>query len=96
MNLSYSAADERFRDEVREFLDTRLTQELRETGRLLTSVYADIDTMKRWHRILFERGWVAPSWPKEYGGCGWSVVQRYIFASELAAASAPPLSPMYW
>jgi alkylation response protein AidB-like acyl-CoA dehydrogenase len=94
VNLNYSADDERFRDEVRAFLDAKLTEELRETGRLLTSVYADIDTMKRWHRILFEKGWVAPSWPREYGGCGWTVVQRHIFASELAAASAPPLSPM--
>jgi alkylation response protein AidB-like acyl-CoA dehydrogenase len=94
MNLDFSPADAKFRDEVRSFLDENLSAELRETGRLLTSVYADRETMRRWHRILFEKGWVAPAWPVEYGGCDWTTVQRYIFASELASASAPPLSPM--
>ena len=32
---------------------------------------------------------MAPNWPKEYGGTGWSVTQRYIFDEECGAASAP-------
>jgi alkylation response protein AidB-like acyl-CoA dehydrogenase len=47
-----------------------------------------------WQAILHARGWAAPAWPVEHGGCGWSAAQRYIFASELAAADAPGLSPM--
>ena len=35
-------------------------------------------------------GWAAPGWPKEHGGCDWSLAQRYIFDAELVAANAPP------
>jgi alkylation response protein AidB-like acyl-CoA dehydrogenase len=94
MELNWSAADRRFRDDVREFLDAELTTDLREKGKKLTSVYADYDTGMKWQRILYRKGWVAPAWPKEYGGCGWSVVQRYIWASEASTAGAPPVSPM--
>ncbi|HJW41036.1 MAG TPA: acyl-CoA dehydrogenase family protein [Rhizomicrobium sp.] len=94
MDLGWSAADTRFRDEVRDFLADELTPELRRKGRALTSVYADYDTGMAWQCILHRKGWVAPVWPAEYGGCAWSVVQRYIWASETAAAGAPPLSPM--
>ncbi|HXC57236.1 MAG TPA: acyl-CoA dehydrogenase family protein [Rhizomicrobium sp.] len=94
MDLSWSAADLRFRDEVREFLAAELTPQLRKAGRSLTSVYADYEVGMAWQRILHRKGWVAPAWPKEHGGCDWSVAQRYIWASELAAAGAPPISPM--
>ena len=94
MDLSWSAADTRFRGEVQEFLAAELTPDLRRAGRSLTSVYADYDVGMKWQRILHRKGWLAPAWPVEYGGCGWSVAQRYIFASELAAAGAPPTSPM--
>ncbi|HZZ34274.1 MAG TPA: acyl-CoA dehydrogenase family protein [Caulobacteraceae bacterium] len=94
MELSWSKADNDFRDEVRAFLDAELTPELRRVGKGLTSVYADYEPTITWHRILHRKGWVAPAWPVEYGGCAWSVSQRYIWASELAAAGAPPLSPM--
>jgi len=60
----------------------------------MTSVYSDYATAMAWQRILHAKGWAAPAWPVEYGGCGWSIVQRYIFATETAAAGAPGLSPM--
>jgi alkylation response protein AidB-like acyl-CoA dehydrogenase len=94
MELSWSKADNDFREEVRAFLEAELTPELRRVGKSLTSVYADYEPTITWHRILHRKGWVAPAWPVEYGGCAWSVSQRYIWASELAAAGAPPLSPM--
>ena len=94
MDIAFSPADAAFRDEVRRFLDENLNERLREAGRLATSVYADRDIMREWHQILYRKGWVAPAWPVEYGGCDWSVTQHYIFSSELARASAPALSPM--
>jgi alkylation response protein AidB-like acyl-CoA dehydrogenase len=94
MHLRWSDEDKAFRHELREFLNTHLDDDLRAAGRLMTSVYADHRAAMRWQRILADRGWAAPAWPKEYGGCGWSVSQRYIFAREIAAAAAPPLSPM--
>lgn len=94
MELAMAAEDAAFRDEVRAFLDTHLTDELREAGRLTTSVFTDRDYNLKWHKILYEKGWVAPNWPEEYGGTGWSEMQKYIWSSECARAQTPNLSPM--
>ena len=94
MDLKFSPSDEAFRDEVRSFLDRALTAELRAYAARMTSVYAEKPISMAWQRILVAQGWAAPSWPVEHGGCDWSVVQHYIWQSELAAAGAPPLSPM--
>lgn len=94
MNLKFSATDERFRHEVQDFLGKSLTEDLRHYASTMTSVYADKQTSLAWQTALRQRGWAAPAWPPEHGGCNWSASQHYIFASELAAANAPPLSPM--
>jgi alkylation response protein AidB-like acyl-CoA dehydrogenase len=94
MDLAWSPGDLAFRDEVREFLAAGLTPELRTAGRLMTSVYADHDASLEWQRILHERGWAAPAWPVEYGGCDWTLTQHYIFSRETTLAGAPSLSPM--
>lgn len=94
MDLNWSPADLAFRDEVRAFLHDNLTDEIRDAGRLMTSVYAQHEASMKWQAILHRKGWVAPAWPIEHGGCGWSVLQRYIFTRERVAAGAPPISPM--
>ena len=94
MKLDWSEEDLAFRDEVRAFLAAELPAELRAAGSLMTSVYADPEASFEWQRILYAKGWVAPAWPVEHGGCGWTVTQRYIWARERIAAGAPPLSPM--
>jgi alkylation response protein AidB-like acyl-CoA dehydrogenase len=94
MDLEWSASERDFQQEVRDFLEARLTPELRRAGRLRTSVYPDHHASMAWQAILHERGWAAPAWPVQYGGCDWSPVQHYIFASECARADAPALSPM--
>ncbi|WP_396926944.1 acyl-CoA dehydrogenase family protein [Mycolicibacterium sp.] len=94
MDLSWSAKDLEFRDEVRAFLDEKLTPDLREAGRLMTSVYADHEASMAWQAILHERGWAAPAWPVEHGGCDWTLTQHYIFSRESTLAGAPSLSPM--
>ena len=80
MDLAWSATDSAFRDEVRAFLDAKLTPELRRAGRLMTSVYADHDASMQWQRILHEKGWAAPAWPVAHGGCDWSLTQHFIFS----------------
>ena len=94
MDLNLSAEDRAFQGEVRAFLEAELTPALREAGRRTTSVFTDRDWNLPWHRILHRKGWVAPAWPVEYGGPGWTEMQRHIFASECALAGAPSLSPM--
>ena len=94
MDIEWSPEEHAFREEVQQFLAAHLTDEIRNAGRLMTSVYADHDASLEWQHILALKGWAAPAWPVEYGGCAWSIAQHYIFARELARAGAPSLSPM--
>lgn len=94
MDLNLSKDDIAFQNEVRAFLNDKLTPELAEAGRLATSVFLEPEYTLAWQKILHTKGWVAPHWPEAHGGPGWSEMQRYIFASESARAGAPPLAPM--
>lgn len=94
MDLELGPDDLAFRDEVRAFLAGALTDELRAAARRVTSVFVDPRYSLPWQRILHAKGWAAPSWPKKYGGTGWSEVQRAIFAAACAEAGAPGLAPM--
>ncbi|WP_269620436.1 acyl-CoA dehydrogenase family protein [Zhongshania sp. BJYM1] len=94
MNIEWSISELKFRDDVRHFLLENLNDDLLNAGRLMSSVYAEHDASMRWQKILYDKGWLAPAWPPEYGGCDWTPAQHYIFASEKAAAGAPPTSPM--
>ncbi len=82
MNLDLTPADAAFRDEVRAFLDENLTPELADAGKRTTSVFTDKEWNLAWQKILYRKGWVAPSWPVEYGGTGWTEVTKYIGTSE--------------
>ena len=94
MDISFSAEHEAFREEVREFLNLALDEDLRDGARFCPGIFQDYDTNIRWHRILFDKGWIAPSWPKEYGGTGWDLLQRYIWSTETSLAGAPRVAPM--
>jgi alkylation response protein AidB-like acyl-CoA dehydrogenase len=89
MDLSYNAEELAFRDEVRGWLRSNLPAELRQK----VESYQELskDDLLRWHRILADKGWVAPDWPKEWGGTDWTVTQRYIFEEECGFAATPPL-----
>lgn len=89
MDLNYSAEELEFRDEIRNWLAENLPDDLREK----VETYAELtrDDLMRWHRTLARKGWVAPSWQKEWGGTDWTPVQRNIFDEECGFASAPPL-----
>jgi alkylation response protein AidB-like acyl-CoA dehydrogenase len=91
VDLNYSPEEAAFRDEVRAWLASNLPQDLK--ARVASYAHLSKDELLRWHRILAKKGWVAPAWPKEWGGTGWNVVQRYIFEEELGYAGAPPLIP---
>jgi alkylation response protein AidB-like acyl-CoA dehydrogenase len=82
-----------FRAEVRSFLAEQLPPELARAGRRATSVFSHPDHSVPWQQILTARGWGAIDWPVEYGGTGWSAMQKYIFSAECARAGAPSLLP---
>ena len=91
MDLNYSAEELAFRDETRSWLEKNLPAELRD--KVARYEHLSREDLLSWHRILAKKGWVAPSWPKEWGGTGWNVVQRYIFEEELGYVGSPPLIP---
>jgi alkylation response protein AidB-like acyl-CoA dehydrogenase len=91
MDLNYSPEEQGFRDEVRSWLNANLPADLKE--KVATYAHLSREDLLRWHRILAKKGWVAPGWPKEWGGTAWNVVQRYIFEEELGYVGAPPLIP---
>ena len=94
MDLSFSPAEREFQSEVRAFLKEKLTPDLHRSHALTPSVFSDPPVGNRWQKILFEKGWAAPTWPKEYGGPGWTLAQRYIWEVESALAGAPSVTPM--
>ena len=94
MDIRLLPEHERFRDEVRTFLDGALDDDLRDGARFCPGVFQDYETNIRWHRILYKQGWIAPSWPKQYGGTGWDLMQRHIWTTEASLAGAPGVAPM--
>jgi alkylation response protein AidB-like acyl-CoA dehydrogenase len=88
MELNLSKEDQAFRDEVRAFIAENYPAEMR-VPRPETDLTKE--QMMLWHKILHKKGWIAPLWPKEYGGPGWTLMQRYIWEQEagLAGTMAP-------
>jgi len=94
MDLHSTPEEEAFRAEVRAFLDEKLTQDLRARAAAQAGVFVGPELAMQWHRILYERGWIAPSWPEKHGGTGWSPMQRHIFEEECTLAGAPAIPLM--
>jgi alkylation response protein AidB-like acyl-CoA dehydrogenase len=89
-----------FRTEVREFIDKECEPGIRRRGfgamfggggwddiRMGTDEYRRRNGA--WAKKLSEKGWIAPAWPKEYGGAGMTVMQQFIFNQEMAVSGAP-------
>ena len=92
MDSIYSADDLAFRDEVRAFLRGNLPERTKRQTALGPTRVSKEQT-REWHKILYNRGWIAPNWPVEQGGTGWSPMQKHIFDVEYEAAGAPRISP---
>ena len=90
MDLRYSPEDEAFRLEVRTFIDANLPEDIRNRSRHGHGFRKE--DIVSWQRTLNRKGWAAYSWPKEYGGPGWSPTQRMIFQEETMMGNAPEVS----
>jgi alkylation response protein AidB-like acyl-CoA dehydrogenase len=81
-------ADRAFRQEVREWVAQNLPAELCNRPARI-----DPPELKPWHRKLYERGWIAPHWPKQYGGMGATLTQQIILFEEISRVGAPTPYP---
>ena len=90
MDTSFSPEDLAFRDDVAAFFDEAFTDDLRAR---LSDPKQYKDAIVEWQKKLYEKGWVAPNWPVELGGTGWTPTQNYIFDSERSTRSIPNTVP---
>jgi alkylation response protein AidB-like acyl-CoA dehydrogenase len=91
VDLRFSAEDEAFRAEVRQWLDDHLAGEfasLRGRGGP-GDEHADFEGRRAWERALGRAGWTCVGWPREHGGRGAGLHQQVIFYEEYARARAP-------
>ncbi len=88
MNLNLSDELISFRKTVRDYFMSVIPNDLKKRNYYLSYPPDDNDALL-WGRLLHKRGWSVPAWPVEYGGCGWSELQHYIFEDEWMACGAP-------
>jgi len=82
---------EQLRGEIREFVRTTMPSDiLRKSSQHLM---LNKDEYVRWMQALQSRGWAVGHWPSEYGGLGWSTLERFVFEDELGRAGCPWIIP---
>ena len=90
MNFSFNDTETQFRAEVRDFLREQLPVAL--ARREAQGFHIERASLTAWQLTLHRRGWAAPHWPTEFGGPGWTPIQRYLFELEYGLANAPEIS----
>ena len=82
MRFDFAPEDEAFRLEVRSFFQEHLPKDL--ARRFHIGAHPpERDDVRRFQKLLHERGWGAPHWPVEWGGTGWSPLRKHLFMEEL-------------
>src|SRR5580704_2508358 len=92
MNLTYTAAEEAFRLQVRDFFENEYPRDIPDKLRN-GDILGRADHIRS-QRALQARGWLAIGWPQEHGGPGWDATRRYVFEEEMDRAGIPHLLPM--
>ena len=110
MDWADSPEQATFRNEVRTFIKERLPQSYRRwdetaephesgegAGWQADRKSSDPKRQERamqWATALAEKGWIAPHWPKEYGGAGLGTMEQFIFNQEREELQAPSVGGM--
>ena len=89
MDFSYPAEVEPFRKELRAWLSTNLTDEVRAADRQRGRDAQAFETLRAWDATVADAGWGAVSWPQEYGGRGATVLEQLVYAEETTRARVP-------
>jgi alkylation response protein AidB-like acyl-CoA dehydrogenase len=87
MNFRFTPKEEAFRQEVHEVIEKECPADLRGGG---VNIMEEIGNLFAWRAKLAKRNWIAPAWPKEYGGAGMSIMEQFIYNQETARMRAPP------
>ena len=90
MDFRFTAEEEAFRKEVHDFIESECPSELMGKG---VNFFEQAPKLIEWRGKVAKKGWVAPAWPKEYGGAGMTVMEQFIYNLETAIMRAP--SPIF-
>jgi len=91
MDLNFTPEELAFRERIRAWVAENLPRDI--SDKVMQAQHLTRDDMQRWARILGKQGWLGWGWPKEFGGPGWTAVQRHLFEEECARAGAPRVAP---
>jgi len=91
MDLAFTAEEQKFREDVRSWVDGNLPKDI--SHKVHNALHLSREDMQRWAKILGKKGWLGHAWPKQFGGPGWNAVQRHLFEEECALAGAPRVVP---
>jgi alkylation response protein AidB-like acyl-CoA dehydrogenase len=91
MDLAFTPEEQTFREEIRTWVSANLPADI--AHKVHNALELTRDDMQRWAKILGTKGWLGFGWPKEFGGPGWTAVQKHLFEEECALAGAPRIVP---
>jgi len=88
MDLRFSPEENAFRGEMRDFFRAKVPASIRK--KVSEGRHLDKEELVTAHKVLHERGYAVPHWPKQWGGADWTPVQHYIYTEELQLNCVPP------
>ncbi|MEI8325204.1 MAG: acyl-CoA dehydrogenase family protein [Betaproteobacteria bacterium] len=91
MDLAFTPEEQQFRARMRAWVGTSLPADI--AHKVHNALRLTREDMQRWARILGKQGWLGSAWPKEFGGPGWTAVEKHLFEEECALAGAPRVVP---
>jgi len=91
MDLSFTPEEQKFREEIRAWVKDNLPKEI--SHKVHNALELTREDLQGWAKILGKKGWLGYGWPKEFGGPGWTAIQRHLFEEETALAGAPRIVP---
>jgi alkylation response protein AidB-like acyl-CoA dehydrogenase len=91
MDLAFTPDEEQFRHEVRTWVQANLPSAV--AHKVKNGLHLTRDDMQSWAKILGKKGWLGYGWPTEFGGPGWSSIQKHLFEEECGLANAPRVVP---
>jgi alkylation response protein AidB-like acyl-CoA dehydrogenase len=91
MDLNFTPEELAFREQIRAWVRANLPADI--SHKVHNALRLSRDDLQRWARILGAKGWLGWGWPAEFGGPGWTAVQKHLFEEECALAGAPRVVP---
>jgi alkylation response protein AidB-like acyl-CoA dehydrogenase len=91
MDLNFTSDELAFREEIRDWVGKNLPKET--SHKVHHALRLSREDQQGWQKILGKKGWLTYNWPTQFGGPGWSSVQKHLFEEECARAGAPRILP---